>query len=92
MRENWDEFLSECVEDRRRMYRRSPQEVNQKALNLQMEELLETNLTPEQKHVVDEVMFARCVAIEEDGERLYQQGMRDGVWLLRKLGVLGLDV
>lgn len=92
MREQWEEFVVNRIEGERRYYNKTEEGRRRRTEEMQMYARLETNLTPEQNVMVDEVMFARCVALELDGERLYQQGMRDAIWLLKKLGVLELSV
>ncbi len=92
MRENWREFINTCIESEHKKYSKTEEARHRKELDLHYYELLDTNLTRDQRVMVDEVMFARCVALERDGERLYEQGMRDAVWLLKKLGVFGVEV
>ena len=86
MRENWDEFMSECCENQRMMYRKTEAGRQRKEVNLQMEELLNSYLTTEQKAIVDDVMLEHSFEAEQNDERLYQQGMKDGIWLMKKLG------
>ena len=50
--------------------------------------MLTTNLTKEEKVMVEEVLFELGVAADHESESLYQQGLKDCVWLLKNLGVL----
>ena len=50
--------------------------------------MLTTNLTKDEKDMVEEVLFEFGLAAEHETELLYQQGLKDCVWLLKNLGVL----
>ena len=89
MRDDWFEFINARMESERAQYGKTEEYRHRRVVEAQQEEMLETNLTKDEKHMVDEVMFARCLSLERDGERLYQQGMRDCVEVLRELGVIG---
>ncbi len=91
MRQNWNEIIALSLEEERQQYAKTEAGQYRRKLDLQMHEMLETNLTHDQKNMVDEVMFARCVALEKDGERFYQKGMKDAIWLLKKLGVIDME-
>lgn len=73
---SWEEFR----ETREFAYRRQRREY--------LDGLLEDNLTEDQKNMVDEVIWELEVADEHEGNELYEQGMRDCVWMLKTLGVL----
>lgn len=53
-----------------------------------MDEMLTTNLTHGGKEMVDEVLHELDLASERETALRYRQGMRDCVWLLKRLGVL----
>ena len=86
--EEWNELLSNLLScalknlqaTREYEYRRQRQE--------QLDEMLTTNLTKEEKVMVEEVLFELGVAADHESESLYQQGLKDCVWLLKNLGVL----
>ena len=86
--EEWVELLSNLLScalknlqaTREYEYRRQRQE--------QIDEMLTTNLTKEEKVMVEEVLFELGVAADHESESLYQQGLKDCVWLLKNLGVL----
>lgn len=89
MRDYWEEFISEYCENQRSAYMKTEAGRHRRATDLANYELLENNLTHDQRVMVDDIMFDRCVALEKEGERLYQQGLKDGIWLVQKLGMLG---
>ena len=86
--EEWNEFLSNLLScsvknlqaTKEYEYRRGRQE--------HIDEMLTTNLTKDEKDMVDEVLFEFGLAAEHENELLYQQGLKDCVWLLKNLGVL----
>ena len=49
---------------------------------------LTTNLTIDEKIMVDEVLFELGMAKDHESQRLYEQGMKDCVMILRKLRVI----
>ena len=86
---NWNNFIDECIETELRTYRKTTESRHRQTIETQMDEMLDTNLTNEQKTMVEDVLFAKACMQEQDGKRLYQQGMRDCVAVLKNLGVLG---
>lgn len=54
----------------------------------QLDALLNSDLTSQQKTLVDEVLYELSLSAERQSEIAYRQGLRDGVWLLKNLGVL----
>lgn len=54
----------------------------------EIDEMLTTNLTKDEKVMVDEVLFELGVAAEHETELLYRQGLKDCVWLLKNLELL----
>lgn len=86
--EEWNEFLGNLLScnlkglqtTREYEYRRERQE--------HIDEMLTTNLTSDQKNMVDEVLYELGLEAEHETETLYRQGLMDCVWLLKNLGVL----
>lgn len=54
----------------------------------QIDEMLANMLTKDQKVFVEEALFELGLHSDEQASMLYQQGFKDCVWLLKKLGVL----
>lgn len=86
--EEWNEFLGNLLScalknlqaTKEYEYRRKRQE--------HLDEMLTTNLTRDQKDMIDEVLFEIGRTTDHETEILYQQGFMDCVWLLKNLGVL----
>lgn len=89
MNQDWQKFLGVRISAEREQYRQTEEYRHRRVIEAQQEEMMETNLTRDEKLMVDEVMSARCLSLEKDGVRLYQQGMKDCVAVLRELGVIG---
>jgi len=60
----------------------------QKQRQEQIDELVETCLSTDDRTFVEEILFDLGVIAERETEVVYRQGLKDGVWLLRNLGVL----
>ena len=86
--EEWNEFLGnllscalkELQATKEYEYRRKQQE--------HIDEMLTTNLTRDQKDMIDEVLFELGVAQEREAELVYRQGLKDCIWLINNLGLL----
>ena len=89
MTPSWDEFIIDRIDQESAVYRTTKEYRHRKTVEDQMDEMLTTNLTQSERTLVDEVLFAKGLMQEQDGERLYRQGMRDCVAVLKELGVLG---
>ena len=80
--EEWNEFLENLFSCTLRASE-SPKEREERQQRL--DRLLATGLTREQKCQVEELLFDVALAAEQRSERIYRQGLRVGVWLLRNL-------
>lgn len=86
--EEWYEFLDNLLScalknlqtTKEYEYRRKRQE--------HIDEMLTTNLTNDQKDMIDEVLFELGVAQAHETELIYRQGLKDCIWLLNNLGLL----
>ena len=86
--EEWNEFLGnllscalkELQATKEYEYRRKQQE--------HIDEMLTTNLTRDQKDMINEVLFELGVAQEREAELVYRQGPKDCIWLINNLGLL----
>lgn len=86
--EEWNEFLGNLLScalknlqsTKEYEYRRKRQE--------HIDEMLTTNLTSDQKNMIDEVLFEFGLAQEHETELIYRQGLKDCIWLLNNLGLL----
>ena len=86
--EEWNEFLNNLWSCALKKLQTTKEYDYLKQRREQIDEMLTTNLTRDQKDMVEEVLFVFGLAAEHETEILYQQGLKDCVWLLKNLGVL----
>lgn len=84
----WNEFLDHLLSNAIKEHRESKEYEYQKQRQEQIADFLSTNFTVDQKSNVEEILFELAVAAERESELVYQQGLKDCVWLLKNLGVL----
>ncbi len=84
----WVEFIEAMVEANGREHRKTKEFELWNEKRNEIDKYLENNLTRDQKVVVEEAMVEIGCMSDFDGIRLYEQGMKDCVVLLRRLGVV----
>lgn len=89
MNQEWNEFVEGRIEHERLAYIKTNEAEHRRTVENQMDEMLDTNLTKSERAMVEDVLVSRLVTAEGDSKRLYRQGMRDCVAVLKELGVLG---
>jgi len=73
-------FWTICLKTRFAGHRNSTKEyAYQKQRQKQIGELLETNLTADEKDFVEEILFELGLAAERETEVVYQQGLQNGI-------------
>lgn len=87
-KEEWNEFLSNLLSCSLKHLQATKEYEYLKERREYIDKMLTTNLTGEEKDIVDEVLCEFGLAAEHESELLYQQGIKDCVWLLKNLGVL----
>ncbi len=86
--EEWNEFLDNLLSSAITEHKNSREYEHQQKRMEQIDEMLTTNLTEDQKFFIDEILFELLLIAERETEVVYRQGLRDGVWMLKNLGVL----
>lgn len=87
-REEWNEFRDNLLINAIESYRHTPEYEYIKKQREEIELMLHSNLTTDQEELVEECLFDIAAMAERESEVAYRQGLKDGVWLLKKLGVL----
>ena len=86
--EGWLEFLNNMLTN----FIQAKKETQEGELLSQrkkhINDMLDSVLMEDQKVFVDNVMFELGLAADRELEDVYQQGMRDTVWILKNLGVI----
>lgn len=92
MEKIWNELVEARINMTRNVLEHSVEYPFRQTVNAQHDEMMESNLTKDQIVMVHEILYSKISMLEQDGDRLYAQGMRDAIWMLKKLGVLGMEV
>ena len=83
----WNDFMNYMLSDALDEHRQSI-EYEWKRRTEQIDEFLTTNLTADQKNMVEDVLFEFGLTTEREAEAVYRRGLRDCVFLLKELEVL----
>ena len=86
--QEWSEFINHLCSHAVDGHRNSQEYEYIQQQREQIGEMLTTNLTLDQKEVVDEMLFDLGMIAERETEVVYRQGLSDCVLLLKNLGVL----
>ncbi len=84
----WNEFIYQLVEANIKDFQDTKEYEYFHNRELHLDEMLNTNLTKDEKEMVEEVMFELGVAQDHRENKLYEQGMKDCVMILKELGVI----
>lgn len=86
--EEWNEFLSNLLSCSLNNLQATKEYEYLKGRREHIDEMPTINLTRNEKDMVGEALFEFGLAAGHETELLYQQGLKDCVWLLKNLGVL----
>lgn len=86
--EEWNEFLSNLLSCALKNLQATKEYEYRKKRQEHIDEMLTTNLTNDQKDMIDEVLFELGLAQDHETELIYRQGLKDCIWLLNNLGLL----
>ena len=86
--EEWNEFRDNLLINAIERYRKTPEYEYIQKQREEIELMLHSSLTTDQEELVEECLFDISAMAERESEVAYRQGLKDGVWLLKKLGVL----
>ena len=84
----WNELLESLAACAVKRYQTSVEYRHWKKRLEQIDEFLTSNLTADQKTLVEEILFELGTAEERQQQILYKQGMMDGIWILKQMGIL----
>ena len=86
--EEWNEFLGNLLSCALKNLQATKEYEYREKRQEEIDEMLTTNLTKDEKVMVDEVLYELGLAEEHETELIYRQGLQDCVWLLKSLGLL----
>lgn len=87
--EKWNEFLSNLRATAQAAFENTQEYEYQKQHRQQIDELLDTNLTRDEKFFLDEILQELDAVNQREVAAMYRQGFKDCVWLLKDMGVIG---
>ena len=87
-KQEWNEFLNNLLSNAIAEYKDSEEYKHIKQRKEHIDEMLTTNLTQGEKEFVEEILFELGLMAERETEVAYNQGIKDGVWLLKNLGLV----
>ena len=86
--EEWEAFMQALVARAVGNYRNSEEYTYYRHRTKDIDELLTNSLCEDEKDLVDKILFELDAAADRETEVVYRQGLRDGVTILKSLGVL----
>ena len=86
--QEWTEFLKNLLSNAIAEHKNSKEYEYLRRQQEQINELLTDGLAENDRNFVEDVLFDLGVIAEREIEIVYRQGIKDGIWLLRNLGVL----
>ena len=86
--DEWNEFLENMFSNAVKQYRETREHKYIKQRQNQIDEILTNNLVDDEKAVVDDMLFELGLYAERETEAVYQQGLKDCVWILKNLGLI----
>lgn len=84
----WNDFIDHLIEQNFQDYKKTKESVLWSNHMEHIDEMLNTNLTKDEKTLVEEVLFETGEQQEHYAGILYQKGMKDCVCILKNLGVI----
>lgn len=86
--DEWEAFTQTLVARAIGNYRNSEEYTYYRHRAKDIDELLSNSLCEDEKDLVDKVLFELDAAADRETEVVYRQGLRDGVFILKSLGML----
>ena len=86
--DEWNEFLDNLLSNAVKNYKASKEYEYKRQRETQMDEFLSANLTVKDKTFVEDIFFELGLAAERESEVIYNQGIKDCIWILKNLGLI----
>ena len=86
--EVWNKFIGSLIEANFKEHQKTKEYEYLKNREEHIDEMLTTNLTTDEKVMVDEVLSELGMARDHESKKLYEQGIKDCVMILKELGVV----
>ena len=85
--EEWNEFLGNLFSNAIGGYKKSEEYEYRRQHQNQIDDFF-GDLSAGQKELMEEILYELGLSAEYEAEAVYRRGLKDCVWLLKKLGVL----
>ena len=86
--EEWKFFIEQLQESALKEYHATRGYELRQRRQEYLDDIMSNELTTDQKVCIEEILFEIISFHDREADLLYQQGMKDCVWVLRSLGVL----
>lgn len=86
--EEWNLFVKKLQESTLKAYSSTYEYELRKTRQAYLDDMMSNELTADQRVCIEEILVEIISFHNRESALLYQQGMKDCVWLLRNLGVL----
>ncbi|WP_317856052.1 hypothetical protein [Chakrabartyella piscis] len=84
----WQDFIDSLIGQHFENYKKTKESILWSNRMEHIDEMLTTNLTQDEKIMVEEVLFETGEQQEHYADILYEQGMKDCVMILKNMGVI----
>lgn len=86
--EEWRFFIEQLQENALKEYYTTREYELRKIRQEHLDEMMSGELTADQRTFIEEILYEIISFHDREADLLYQQGVKDGVWMLKTLGVL----
>lgn len=86
--EEWRFFIEQLQESALTEYHSTREYGLRKMRQEHLDDMLSNELSADQRTFIEEILYEIISFHDREADLLYQQGLKDSVWMLRTLGVL----
>lgn len=86
--EEWNLFIEQLQKNALKEYHSTPEYELRKIRQEHLDDILSNELTESQRTFIEEILYELISFHDREADLMYQQGLKDGVWMLKTLGVL----
>ena len=85
--EEWEFFIDQLQESALKEYRATREYELRKMRQEHLDDMMSNELTVDQRTFIEEILYEIISFNDREADLMYHQGMKDGVWMLKTLGV-----
>ena len=83
----WEFFIDQLQESALKEYRATREYELRKMRQEHLDDMMSNELTAKQRTFIEEILYEIISFHDREADLMYHQGMKDGVWMLKTLGV-----